>query len=470
MQGPSRPEVNKRPLKPSGSGAKGLPWPISMEPINALRPGRRKTRTHPKAQIAQLADAMKRFRVMVPVVVDSRRTIVAGYARIEAAKQAGLQNIPVIWAEHLSDPELRAFSLADNKLAERAGWDREALALELEDLQVVLPEIGLDLSATAFEPGEVDALLDDLGQVRADPTDDFTDATGGPPVSRAGDLFLLDKHRLIVGDAQKKQTFQRLMGEHSAEMVFADPPYNVTIAGHVGGRGRTKHREFRCASGEMSSSEFEHFLRQTLGLCARHSTDGSIQFVCIDWRHAPELHRAGATVFDELKNMIVWVKSNPGQGTFYRSQHELIFAFKHGTAPHVNTFRLGATGRSRSNVWRYAGMNTFRAGRMDELRMHPTVKPVALVADAMRDCSRRGAIVLDPFAGSGTTIMAAEQIGRRAFCIEIDPQYADVAIRRWQSFTKRDAILESTGGTFDDLLKERSAPAGRRPEGSRPPS
>jgi hypothetical protein len=213
----------------------------------------------------------------------------------------------------------------------------------------------------------------------------------------------------------------------------------------------------------MDSAQFIAFLKDTFGLCACHSLDGAIHYVFIDWRHVGELLAAGSEVFDELKNMCVWVKSNAGQGSFYRSQHELVLVFKHGHAAHLNNFGLGAGGRTRSNVWRYAGVNSFRAGRMDELKMHPTVKPVAMIADAMRDCSRRGSVVLDAFAGSGTTIMAAEQVGRRAFSMEIDPHYADVAIRRWQAFSRRDAVLESTGQTFDQLAKGKArAPAKSR--------
>jgi DNA modification methylase len=261
----------------------------------------------------------------------------------------------------------------------------------------------------------------------------------------------------LVGDARDERAYSRLMRGETAEMGFLDVPYNVKIAGHVGGRGRIKHREFACASGEMKSEQFVQFLEETLGLCARHTVDGGIHYVCMDWRHARELLAAGATVYDELKNICVWAKTTPGQGSFYRSQHEFVFVYKRGRAPHLNTFELGQYGRLRSNVWTYPGVNSFRAGRMDELKMHPTVKPVALVADAMRDCSRRGSIILDAFAGSGTTIMAAEQIGRRPFCIEIDPAYVDVAIRRWQRYTGRDATLESTGQTFDELLTARAS-------------
>lgn len=238
-------------------------------------------------------------------------------------------------------------------------------------------------------------------------------------------------------------------------MVFADPPYNVRIAS-VQGRGKIKHREFASASGEMSSEEFAAFLGQSMSIAAQYSRGGSIHYVCMDWRHLGEALAAGKEVYTELKNLVVWTKSNAGQGSFYRSQHELILVFKNGVGPHQNNIELGRHGRSRSNVWTYAGVNTFRAGRMDELSIHPTVKPVGLVADAMRDCSRRGDIILDPFLGSGTTILAAERIGRRGYGLEIDPLYVDAAVRRWQDFTKRDAILKATGQTFDEVAVARS--------------
>jgi DNA modification methylase len=432
-----------------------LPWPIEMVSPHTLRTAERNARTHSKKQIQQIADSMARFGVINPVVIDDRRRIAAGHARAEAAKLLGLKRIPVIRLSELSEAEVRAYMLADNKLAEKAGWDREVLALELEDLQIALPEIGLDISVTGFEPGEIDSILSDFDDGRVDPADQVPDVQK-EAVAQRGDIFILGRHRVCAGDARDAQAYARLMQNETADMAFLDPPYNVRIEGHVGGRGRIKHREFAFASGEMTSGQYVRFLEETLGLCARYIVDGAITYVCMDWRHARELLEAGAAVFDELKNVCVWVKTAPGQGSFYRSQHEFVFVYKRGKARHLNTFELGQHGRTRANVWTYAGANTFRAGRLDELKMHPTVKPVALVADAMRDCSRRGSIILDAFAGSGSTIMAAEQIGRRAFCIEIDPQYVDCAIRRWQRFTGRDAILEATAQTFDEILAART--------------
>jgi DNA modification methylase len=435
---------------------------VEMLPPTSLKPAKRNARTHNEAQVELLANSILHFGVIKPVVAADRQRLVAGHGVWLAAKKLGLKLIPVIRLSHLSETQLRAYALADNQLATKSGWDLEVLSLEFGDLQVALPEIGLDLTMLGFEPGEIDSVLENFGNSDANPADEIPEIEDGPAVSQPGDVFVLGRHRLLVGDARGPDAYEQLLQGEVAEMGIHDPPYNVRIQGNVGGRGRIKRREFACASGEMDPAQFTGFLKDTLALCARHSIDGAIHFVFIDWRHVSELLAAGTEVFDDLKNMCVWVKSNAGQGSFYRSQHELVLVFKHGHAGHLNNFGLGAGGRTRSNVWRYAGVNAFRAGRMDELKMHPTVKPVAMIADAMRDCSRRGSIVLDAFAGSGTTIMAAEQIGRRAFCMEIDPHYADVAIRRWEAFTKRDAVLENTGQSFHELAK-----CGRRPAGQR---
>ena len=439
-----------------------LPWAVEMVRPSSLKPAKRNARSHNKAQVEAVAQSVTAFGVIKPVIVDDANRIVAGHVVWSAAKKLGLKRIPVIRVSHLSETELRAYALADNQLATRSAWDIEILSLELGELELALPEFDLDLSITGFEPAEIDAVFDVVAEEAVDPNEEDLTPHDGPAVAKAGDLFVLGGHRLIVTDAREADTFTRLMDGAVADLGIHDPPYNVPILGHVGGRGRTKHREFACASGEMTSSEFEEFLATTLGLSGEYSRDGAIHYVFMDWRHIAELTAAGEKAFDQLMNLCIWTKNNAGQGSFYRSQHELVFVFKHGTAPHLNTFGLGTNGRNRSNVWRYAGVNTFRSGRMDELRMHPTAKPVAMLADAMRDCSRRGSIVLDAFCGSGSTIIAAEQTGRRAYCIELDTKYADVAIRRWQKLTKRDAILAETGETFDEL----AAAANEAPEHS----
>jgi DNA modification methylase len=267
----------------------------------------------------------------------------------------------------------------------------------------------------------------------------------------------MGEHRLLCGDARDAGAIQRLMAQETARMVFTDPPYNVKIDGHVGGAGKTKHREFAMASGEMSQDQFTRFLTEVLGNMADASCDGSIHFVCMDWRHMSELMTAGGRVYDELKNLVVWTKTNGGMGTFYRSRHELIFVFKKGTTAHINTFGLGETGRYRTNVWEYPGINTFRNDRDDELAMHPTVKPVALVADAIKDVSRRGHIVLDAFGGSGTTLIAAEKTGRKARLLELDPAYCDVICRRFEAYTGKPAILAESGLPWAEVEAERAA-------------
>jgi DNA modification methylase len=426
-----------------------------MMQVRKLRPSKRNARTHPKKQIRQVCNSILKFGWTYPILIDEDDNIICGHARRESAIELGIKEVPVIILSGLSDAEKRALALADNKIPANAGWNREILAAELGELASLLPECNLTLEITGFEPAEFDALVADFGDSERDPVDEA--APLAPlPVSRKADFWLLGHHRLLCGDARDESNIRALMGRHRAAMVFADPPYNVRVCPIVG-RGKIKHREFALAAGEMSPDEFTKFLESSLSLAAQYSRAGSIHYVCMDWRHLGEALAAGKGVYSELKNLVVWAKTNAGQGSFYRSQHELILVFKNGDGPHQNNIELGRHGRSRSNVWSYAGVNSFRAGRLDELAIHPTVKPVALVADAMRDCSRRGDIILDPFMGSGTTILAAERVGRRGYGLEIDPLYVDAAIRRWQDFTKRDAILSATGQTFDEVAALRSS-------------
>jgi DNA modification methylase len=437
-----------------------LPSGIEMARRSELKPSRRNARTHSNKQLRQIANSILRFGWTYPILIGEDKEIIAGFGRWKAAELLGLSHVPVIVVTGLSEAEKRALALADNKIAANAGFDRHVLAAELGELADLLPECGLDIEITGFEPAEIDALMGDL----VDPEEDHVDQLpeiGKVAVSRRGDQWLLDVHRLHCGDARQPADVRALMGRARAVMVFTDPPYNRRVSS-VQGRGKIKHAEFVAASGEMSPEQYIAFLTTALAPAAKHSVAGSIHYVCMDWRHMGEMLAAGHEVYSELKNLVVWVKTNAGQGTFYRSQHELIFVFKNGDAPHVNNFELGQHGRNRSNVWMdYAGVNTFRVGRLDDLSTHPTVKPIALVADAMRDCSRRGDIVLDPFMGSGTTILAAERVGRRAYGLEIDPLYVDAAVRRWQADTKRDALLQSTGETFDEVAAVRKDRGGR---------
>jgi DNA modification methylase len=418
-----------------------------------LKPNPRNARKRTKREVKRIAASIRSAGNLQPIVVDEKDVILAGHGRLAAAKLLGLEMVPTIKAVGLTDAQKRLFAIADNKLSENAGWDRDVLAREFAELTELLEQEGLDLMLTGFDPAEIDAILHDFGA-------DFPVADDAPPklqaiaVSRRGDLWLLGQHRLMCGDARSCRDVARLMNGAKARMGFADPPYNLSIASFQG-RGRTQHREFLVASGEQTREEFIAFLEETSANLAAACINGAIVFMCMDWRHMGEMLAAGEAVFSELKNLIVWNKGSPGQGSFYRSQHELIFAWKVGDGEHVNAFGLGAHGRVRANVWTYPGMNTFKSGRRRDLALHPTVKPVSLVADALRDCSMKGDIVVDLFMGSGTTIMAAEKVGRRAYGLELDPLYVDVAVRRWKTATKADAILAGDGRTFEEIAAAR---------------
>jgi DNA modification methylase len=429
---------------------------VAPMPVAGLRPYSRNARSHSKKQIRQIADSIQNFGFTNPVLISDDDEIIAGHGRVEAAKLLGMPSVPTLRPSQLNAAQRRAYVIADNKLALNAGWDRDLLAIELQ----ALIDIDFDVEITGFSLAEVDLLLDEARESSPDPQ-------GGPEdeipssidsrsaVTRREDLWLLDRHRLVCGDSRLAETFDGLLQGERADLVFTDPPYNVPIDGHVCGLGRIRHREFAMGAGEMSAEAFTAFLRQTLGHAAAACRDGAIAFVCMDWRHMGELLAAGQAVFSELKNLCIWNKTNGGMGSFYRSKHELVFVFKNGSAPHTNTFGLGDSGRYRTNVWDYAGVNTLRPRRAEELAMHPTVKPVALVAEAIKDCSRRGEIVVDPFAGSGTTLIAAEKTGRRARVIEFDPAYCDQIVRRFKQVTGKQATLAATGQSFETVADER---------------
>jgi DNA modification methylase len=424
---------------------------IIYRKISELKPYPRNARTHSRKQVKQIAAAIQEFGFTNPVLIDENDQIIAGHGRVQAAKLLRLAEVPTVQIAHLSATQKRAYILADNRLAEKAGWDKEILAVELQGLLTD----GFEVVLTGFEAPDIDVILDAAADTKCDRHGDNNIPAAGPAVSQAGDLWLLGPHRVFCGNALESVSYDNLLDGSKASLIFTDPPYNVTIDGNVGGKGQTRHREFAMGSGEMTSTAFTTFLTQTFQHLAANSLDGSIHYTCMDWRHMQEMLAAGYEVYSELKNVCVWNKSNGGMGTFYRSKHELVFVWKSGTAPHLNNFELGQHGRNRTNVWDYAGVNTFRSGRMNELQMHPTVKPVALVADAIKDCSKQGDIVLDPFCGSGTILVAAERTGRKARALEIDPAYVDVAIRRWEELTGKSATL-STGGTFEEITEQRT--------------
>ena len=431
---------------------------IEYTPVRELRPHPNNARTHSKKQIRQIANSMEKFGFCNPVLVDDAKQIIAGHGRVEAAKLLGIEAVPTCQLSHLSEADKRAYVLADNKLAEKAGWDKELLAIELQGLI----ELEVDIELTGFEMAEIDIILEEAREATgaaSGPEDTVPEPSAAPAVSQTGDLWLLGTHRLLCGDAREKAAYAHVMDGAKAEFVFTDPPYNVAIDGHVCGLGRVRHREFAMGCGELSEADFTAFLKTVFALLAENSVEGSIHQICMDWRHMAEMLAAGRAIYSELKNLCVWNKSNAGMGSFYRSKHELVFVWKSGTAAHINNFELGQHGRHRSNVWDYAGVNSMRAGRLEELAMHPTVKPVALVADAIRDCSRRGGLVLDPFCGSGTILIAAERSGRKARALEIDPAYVDVAVRRWQAYSGKSAVLAGSGETFETIEEQRRTKA-----------
>lgn len=432
------------------------PAPLERLPLAQLTPAQRNARKHSRKQIGQIADSIRTFGWTNPVLVDDRNTIIAGHGRLEAARLLNLTEVPVVRLSHLTPEQIRAYAIADNRLAELAGWDKELLSLELGELMEM--ELSFDIELTGFEMGEIDLLLGTdvpTGQPPEPPLPD----TPAKPVTRPGDIWVLGEHRLICGDALDPATYDRLMAGWKADLVICDPPYNVRISGHVSGLGKVQHREFAMASGEMSETQFIAFLTRAFRLLAEHSRDGSLSFQYMDWSHAYEILTAGREVYRELKNICVWNKDNGGMGSLYRSKHELVFVFKNGSGPHVNNVELGRFGRYRTNIWDYPGMNSKHKGREEALALHPTVKPVAMFADAILDCSNRGDIVLDAFLGSGTTLLAAERTGRVCRGIEIDPAYVDVAITRWQQMTGNEARLEGSNETFAEISAQRAEAA-----------
>jgi DNA modification methylase len=422
----------------SQSAAGALPnrlLTVVYRPVGDLKPDPRNARTHPKRQIEQLRASILQFGFTNPVLVDEESVLIAGHGRLRAAKEIGLPTVPTIELAGLSGVQKKALRLADNKIALNAGWDLEILKLELADIGTL--DVDFDLSLTGFASGEIDVVL----KAANDPDDEVIPAVPAEPQTRAGDIWILGDHRIGCGDGRDFAFLQRLVGAGRAiDAAFLDPPYNVKINGHANAKGR--HREFAMASGEMSEAGFRKFLEETLGAASAVSRDGAIHYICMDWRHLDDVSTVGRRVYDDLLNICVWNKSNAGMGSLYRSKHEMVFVYRVGATPHSNMVELGKHGRNRTNVWDYPSVNSMAGSRREDLALHPTVKPVAMVADAYQDVTKRGDLVFDMFLGSGTSLIAAERTGRQLRGCDIDPGYVDVAVERWVQLTGGAPELE----------------------------
>lgn len=451
---------NKTTTEPGAARPNMLPsleqrfGPVEYRPIGALHAYANNPRKHPEKQIEKIGASIGEFGFTIPVLIDEHDTIIAGEARVAAAKRIGLTEVPVLVAHCWSKAQIKAYRLADNRLAEAAHWDNAALTIELTEL-IEIDETPIEI--LGWETAEIDLIIEDDKQA-ADAVDPADESVEPPefPTARDGDIWLLGKHRLMCTSSLDPANWAVLLDGKIAAMVFQDPPYNVPISGHVSGLGKVIHVEFRMASGGMSSDEFIRFLTDAIAAKLAHLKDGAVLDICMDWRHIGELLAALKASGLTLINVCVWAKTNAGMGSLYRSKHEMVLIAKKGSAPHTNNVQLGKYGRYRTNLWTYAGANSFGQNRMADLADHPTVKPVALVADAILDVTKPGEIVLDGFIGSGTTILAAERTKRICYGIEIEPRYIDVAIRRWEAMTGGKAVLASTGASFAEVAAARA--------------
>lgn len=428
--------------------------------VHSLKPYKNNARTHSRQQVRMISRGIEKFGFTNPILVSDTYEIIAGHGRAEAAKLLGLETVPTIRIDHLTDIERRAYIIADNKLASKAGWNREILQIELQNIVAA----DIDVQTVGFEIAEADFLLHEVVE-RDEDIESFDTSPPiireKPSISRTGDLWLLGKnerqHSLLCGDCRSGQNVEAAMRSEQATLLITDVPYNVKINGHVSGRGQSQHPEFAMASGEMSTREYIDFLVEFLKTALPHLAENALVYIFIDWRHLFEVLSAARALDLHQVNLCVWNKNNGGMGSLYRSKHELVLIFGRSQHGHLNNVQLGKHGRYRTNVWDYAGANSFYAGRNEDLAIHPTVKPVQLIADAIRDVTKRNDYVLDPFSGSGTTVIAAEKTGRRAVLLEIDPYYCDTAITRWERLTGKKAILMSTNETFETVAERRGS-------------
>ena len=428
---------------------------INYVSLKDIKPYEQNTKIHKSKQIGQIVNSIKEFNFNNPILIDENNEIIAGHGRMMAAEKLNMEKVPVIKIEHLNEAQKRAYRIADNKLTENGEWDVNLLKLEFCEIEKL--ELDFSLDITGFDIADIDVILDSSLTDKETKPDEKANAipfiSENEIISKLGDIWILGNHKIICGNSLEKETYKKLFEDKKADMIFTDPPYNVKIDGHVCNKGNIKHKEFKMAVGELSSEEFQNFLKTNFALLKEFSTDGSLHYICMDWRHIKEISNSGYEIYDEFKNLCVWAKDNGGMGSLYRSQHELVFIFKNGVKPHVNNVELGSHGRYRTNVWEYPGVNSFGKEK-DNLKYHPTVKPMEMVRDAILDVSNRGQIVLDSFLGSGTTLIAAEKCGRICYGIELEPMYVDTVIRRWEELTGKEAVLLGSGKNYKELLAE----------------
>jgi DNA modification methylase len=428
---------------------------IDYLPVASLRLDSKNARLHSDKQVRQIARSIEVFGFNVPILVDADLRVMAGHGRLLAARLLRIADVPAIRLEHLSENQRRAFMLADNRLTENSEWDRRLLAEQLMTLSQA--ELDFSVEVTGFEVDEIDVMIENLapaGRCKNDPADAIPKRRTKLHVSQVGDLWTLDRHRVYCGDARSENSYSALMKDCRAQMVFTNPRYNDPVDGYMTGPRKVHQLQSAPPSGEMTSSEFLTFFTTVFAQMVRNALDGAMHFICMDWRRSEELILAGRSIYSEFKDVCVWVKAGAGGGSLYRSQHELIFVFKSGNEEQRNNVPLGKHRRHRTNVWHYPSVNALPSEPASSAINRPTFKPVELVADAILDCSARGSVVLDPFLGSGTTVIAAERTGRLCFGMERDPALVDTAVRRWQSVTGHAAVHGVTGETFAQRERE----------------
>jgi DNA modification methylase len=425
---------------------------LEMRPLDSLRAPERAVRKRLPAQVERIKTSLATFGFVEPLLVRGDGEIVAGVTRLEAARQLGLNEVPCISVDHLSDVEVRTLRISLNRLAERGEWDIAELRVEFDELIVV----DAPLEATGFTLPQIDAIL--LDEEPLPDRDGLPDVDSeAVAISLPGDAWRLGQHMIVCGDARDPAVYGLLMKTETARLVLTDEPFNVHIGGHV---TSGDHPEFAMASGEMSRKEFAAFNADWMKACLDRLAPGGLLATFIDWRSVELVLETGRTLGLDLLNLVVWAKTNGGMGGLWRSQHELLPVFKKPGAPHTNNVELGKHGRYRTNLWTYPGASSLGSDARDGLADHPTVKPVALLEDALLDVTHPNDLVLEPFAGSGSTLIACELTGRRCRAIELAPHYVDLVVRRWQALTGKIAMHDETGASFAEMEALRLAATG----------